>query len=158
METYASGGYTESVVSTSALNNPVAVALDGAGDVYIADNGNNRALLEALSAGTYSETVLSTSPMMAPSGIAVVNGSVFIADTQNGRLLWENLTAPPSLTFALTPPQQVRDVIYVDVKKFDKLKTEKMRDEIERLNIEMIKENRKYILIGPGHWGTETGS
>ncbi len=48
----------------------------------------------------------------------------------------------------------ITDVIYVDVKKFDKLKTEKMRDEIERLNIEMIKENRKYILIGPGRWGT----
>jgi hypothetical protein len=48
----------------------------------------------------------------------------------------------------------ITDVIYVDLKKFDKLKTEKMRDEIERLNIEMIKENRKYILIGPGRWGT----
>jgi hypothetical protein len=46
------------------------------------------------------------------------------------------------------------DVIFVDVKKFDKLKTEKMRDEIELLNSEMIKANRKYLLIGPGRWGT----
>ncbi len=46
------------------------------------------------------------------------------------------------------------DVIYVDVKKFDKLKTEKMRDEIEHLNSEMIKSGKKYILIGPGRWGT----
>jgi hypothetical protein len=46
------------------------------------------------------------------------------------------------------------DVIYVDVRKFDKLKTEKMRDELEQLNIEMIKNDRKYILIGPGRWGT----
>jgi len=48
----------------------------------------------------------------------------------------------------------ITDVIYIDPKKFDKLKTEKMRDEIEQLNIEMVKNNRKYILIGPGRWGT----
>lgn len=48
----------------------------------------------------------------------------------------------------------ITDVIYVDVKKFDKLKTEKMREEIEQLNVEMIKDNRKYILIGPGRWGS----
>jgi phosphoenolpyruvate synthase/pyruvate phosphate dikinase len=48
----------------------------------------------------------------------------------------------------------ITDVIYIDVKKFDKLKTEKMREEIEQLNVEMIKENRKYILIGPGRWGS----
>ena len=50
--------------------------------------------------------------------------------------------------------EELNDVIFVDVKKFDKLKTEKMRDEIEQLNIEMIKSKRKYILIGPGRWGT----
>ncbi|MFW6350924.1 MAG: PEP/pyruvate-binding domain-containing protein, partial [Bacteroidota bacterium] len=46
------------------------------------------------------------------------------------------------------------DVIYVDVKHFDKLKTEKMRDEIAQLNEKMQKQNVKYILIGPGRWGT----
>jgi hypothetical protein len=50
--------------------------------------------------------------------------------------------------------EELNDVIFVDVKKFDKLKTEKMRDEIEQLNIELIKMDRKYILIGPGRWGT----
>jgi len=48
----------------------------------------------------------------------------------------------------------ITDVIYVDPKQFDKLKTEKMRDEIEQLNLKMVKNNRKYILIGPGRWGT----
>ncbi|TVQ15452.1 MAG: pyruvate, phosphate dikinase [Bacteroidetes bacterium] len=50
--------------------------------------------------------------------------------------------------------EDIYDVIYIDMKKFDKLKTEKMRDEIELLNQKMAKENRKYILIGPGRWGT----
>jgi hypothetical protein len=48
----------------------------------------------------------------------------------------------------------ISDVIYLDMSRFDKLKTEKMRDEIEMLNKKMVEENRKYILIGPGRWGT----
>jgi len=48
----------------------------------------------------------------------------------------------------------IYDVIYVDVEKFDNLKTEQMRDEIDQLNSMMVKENRKYLLIGPGRWGT----
>jgi len=50
--------------------------------------------------------------------------------------------------------EDIYDVIYIDMKKFDKLKTEKMRDEIELLNKTMMEQNRKYILIGPGRWGT----
>ncbi len=48
----------------------------------------------------------------------------------------------------------ITDVIYVDTNNFDKLKTEKMRDEISQLNEAMVKAGRKYILIGPGRWGT----
>ena len=48
----------------------------------------------------------------------------------------------------------ISDVIYVDMEQFDKLKTEKMRDEIDMLNRAMADENRKYVLIGPGRWGT----
>ncbi|MDR4989094.1 MAG: PEP/pyruvate-binding domain-containing protein [Bacteroidales bacterium] len=48
----------------------------------------------------------------------------------------------------------LHDIIYVDIDKFDKLKTEKIRDEIEQLNAQMVNENRKYILVGPGRWGT----
>ena len=46
------------------------------------------------------------------------------------------------------------DIIYVDVESFDNLKTEKMRDEIDQLNAKMVDEGRKYVLIGPGRWGT----
>ena len=37
---------------------------------------------------------------------------------------------------------------------FDKNQTSAMVDEIDQLNRKMIDENRKYILIGPGRWGT----
>jgi hypothetical protein len=50
--------------------------------------------------------------------------------------------------------KDIFDVIYVDQEKFDKGETEKIALEIETLNKKMCTENRKYILIGPGRWGT----
>jgi CheY-like chemotaxis protein len=48
----------------------------------------------------------------------------------------------------------ITDVIFVDNDHFDNLKTMEMVSEIEALNQQMIKEQRQYILIGPGRWGT----
>lgn len=50
--------------------------------------------------------------------------------------------------------EDITDVIFVDPDKFDKSKTLEMVAEIEDLNNFMISQNRKYILIGPGRWGT----
>lgn len=50
--------------------------------------------------------------------------------------------------------EDVYDVIYIDPDKFDKSKTVEMAGELEHLNDFMKKESRKYILIGPGRWGT----
>jgi hypothetical protein len=48
----------------------------------------------------------------------------------------------------------IRDVIFVDVNKFDKLKTFEIATEMEFINNKMGKQNKPYILIGPGRWGT----
>ncbi len=48
----------------------------------------------------------------------------------------------------------ITDVIYADVDRFNKSETEEMAKEIEEINNEMIKQDRKYVLIGPGRWGT----
>ncbi|MBK7212646.1 MAG: pyruvate, phosphate dikinase [Bacteroidales bacterium] len=48
----------------------------------------------------------------------------------------------------------ITDVIFVDTDTFDKSKTAEMAQEIESLNTLMKNENRKYVLIGPGRWGT----
>lgn len=50
--------------------------------------------------------------------------------------------------------EHITDVIYVDLENFDKSQTKNMVKEIEMLNSKMIKEDRQYILIGPGRWGT----
>lgn len=49
----------------------------------------------------------------------------------------------------------IRDVVYVDIKKFDKLRTKEMASEIARINNFLENESREYILIGPGRWGSK---
>jgi len=48
----------------------------------------------------------------------------------------------------------IDEVVFVDPDTFDKSKTMEMADEMEKINAEMIRENRNYVLIGPGRWGT----
>ncbi|MBW6516514.1 MAG: hypothetical protein K0B81_07880 [Candidatus Cloacimonetes bacterium] len=48
----------------------------------------------------------------------------------------------------------IYDVVFLDHSKFDKTQTVKMQEEIEQLNNEMRKEDREYVLIGPGRWGS----
>ncbi|RZT96952.1 response regulator receiver domain-containing protein [Ancylomarina subtilis] len=49
----------------------------------------------------------------------------------------------------------VRDVIFMDVSKFDRTKTEEMAEEMALLNQKMKEQDREYVLIGPGRWGTK---
>ncbi|TRX70830.1 PEP/pyruvate-binding domain-containing protein [Carboxylicivirga sp. M1479] len=48
----------------------------------------------------------------------------------------------------------ISDIIYIDRNRFDKAKTREMADEIEQFNSMLKKQNRNYMLIGPGRWGT----
>ncbi|MHA7109954.1 PEP/pyruvate-binding domain-containing protein [Sunxiuqinia elliptica] len=49
----------------------------------------------------------------------------------------------------------IRDVVFVDPAKFDKLKTRDIAREIHNMNKKMDAEGKEYILIGPGRWGTK---
>ncbi|HET6557191.1 MAG TPA: PEP/pyruvate-binding domain-containing protein [Prolixibacteraceae bacterium] len=48
----------------------------------------------------------------------------------------------------------IRDVIFVDPERFDKMKTRDIASEISQFNRQMDFLNKEYILIGPGRWGT----
>ena len=50
--------------------------------------------------------------------------------------------------------KNIKDIIYIDPQKFDKLETEEMTEEIRTLNSKMQDSSREYLLIGPGRWGT----
>lgn len=50
--------------------------------------------------------------------------------------------------------KHIRDVIYMNLPKFDRTKTEDMADEMEVLNQKLKEQDRQYVLFGPGRWGT----
>jgi hypothetical protein len=49
----------------------------------------------------------------------------------------------------------ITDIVYLEPEEFNNLQTQMMADEIERINEKMLKEGRRYVLIGPGRWGTK---
>jgi|SRR5450755_1486054 len=103
---YGQGNYTSSGASrgTGGLTNPHAVALDGSGDLYVADTGNNRVLYfpagSTTATGVYGQDAsftdatannggVSVSSLSAPAGVALdLNNNLYIADTGNNRILY----------------------------------------------------------------------
>lgn len=49
----------------------------------------------------------------------------------------------------------ITDIIYVEPEKFDNLRTAEMAEEIDAINRKMMSQGRRYVLIGPGRWGTK---
>jgi hypothetical protein len=48
----------------------------------------------------------------------------------------------------------IKDVIFVDPERFDKMNTREIAAEINQFNRKMDFVNKEYVLIGPGRWGT----
>jgi len=64
----------------SGFNNPSGVAVDGKGNVYVADHSNN-AVKEIVAAGGYTTVNILGSGFSHPSGVAVdAKGNVFVAE------------------------------------------------------------------------------
>ncbi len=50
--------------------------------------------------------------------------------------------------------QEIRDILFVKPDRFDASKTVLIAAEISRMNARLVKEDRPYLLIGPGRWGS----
>ncbi|MBN2572753.1 MAG: histidine kinase [Ignavibacteriales bacterium] len=48
----------------------------------------------------------------------------------------------------------IQDIVYVDIHKFDRAKSKIVADEISKFNSKIVEEGKKYLLIGVGRWGT----
>ena len=77
---------TQTVLPFTGVNYPGGVAVDTAGDVFLADMHNNRVL--KLAAGSSTQTVLPFTGINNPQGVAVgAAGDVYVADSGNNRVL-----------------------------------------------------------------------
>ena len=50
--------------------------------------------------------------------------------------------------------QDIRDIVFVKPEAFDINQTIQIAGEISQMNMRLVDENRPYLLIGPGRWGT----
>lgn len=50
--------------------------------------------------------------------------------------------------------RDIEDVVFIDPEVFDNRKTLEIVKEIEQINLKLRKDDREYLLIGPGRWGT----
>ena len=79
---YAPAPPSATALVSSGLHAPLGIAVDGAGNVYIADTYNNA--IKKLTAVSNIVTTLVDSGLSSPSGVAVDGaGNVYIADTGN---------------------------------------------------------------------------
>ena len=83
--TYVLAPCPVTTLASSGLSNPAGVAADGAGNVYIADTGDNA--IKKWSPASNTVTALVASGLSGPSGVAVDRaGNVYIADYGNHAL------------------------------------------------------------------------
>jgi sugar lactone lactonase YvrE len=68
----------------TGLNQPAQAAIDGQGNIYVADTGNNQ-IVELTASGTQVSLLTG---LKGPNGVAVTgNGTLYVADTGNNRIL-----------------------------------------------------------------------
>ncbi len=118
-------------VGKEALGSPVE--LEYAVDLDKAENGKP------------SFHILQIKPMMG-------TGGEYTFDT--GGINPEDMIIYAEKSMGNGKVDDISDIIYVDPDGFDKMRTREMAAQIEQFNRKMVAEDRKYILIGPGRWGT----
>jgi hypothetical protein len=118
-------------VGKEALGSPVE--LEWAVDLDKAENGKP------------SFFILQIKPMMG-------TGSEYTFDI--GDIVREEMIIYAEKSMGNGRMDDIMDLVYVDPDTFDKLRTKEIVTQIEQFNKKMVKEDRKYILIGPGRWGT----
>jgi sugar lactone lactonase YvrE len=78
---------SSTVIGSSAMQAPAGVAVDGLGNVYIADMGNSR-VVKMTAAGVPSVLGTGSYTLAQPQGVAVDSaGNIYIADTGNNRVV-----------------------------------------------------------------------
>jgi hypothetical protein len=77
------------------------------------------------------------------------DGNVELGDVPRDRLICESANV---LGHGVV--DGVRDVLVVDVHRFDRRRTRQIADQVAQLNADLVSRRRPYLLIGVGRWGS----
>lgn len=113
-------GDIDGPLGVSRLQHPLAVALDDAGLIYVADTYNSRlkiydpaaseirALAGTSGTGGYADGPLSDSAFDEPGGLSWANGLLYVADTNNHAIRVVDLAAGQVTTVAFPNPERLQ--------------------------------------------------
>jgi len=99
IDRFVFGGFADGPGTVAQFSTPVGMAIDGSGNVYVADPGNNRirkitpegTVTTLAGSGTagFADGAATVAQFKGPEGVAVDgSGNVYLADTTNNRS-WE---------------------------------------------------------------------
>ncbi len=82
-----------------------------------------------------------------------------IETEQNVRIKLENIKVEDTILYSESvlgngKYENIKDIVYVKTEGFSSLNNHKVVNHIDKINMKMINEDKHYILIGPGRWGS----
>lgn len=81
-----------------------------------------------------------------------------VVDIDDEDLIGEEVLASSEKVLGNGIANSIQDIVYIKQDKFDVLKTYQIADDLEKINQQLVKENKPYLLIGFGRWGTSDAS
>jgi len=112
---------------------------------------NEGAPVEIEFAMTFSETGPHKFGFLQVRPMAVSNDIVEVSDEE---MVGAQVLASSDKVLGNGTNNLVRDIVYVKAEAFDILKTQQVVNDLEKINKKLVTENRAYLLIGFGRWGT----
>ncbi|MFW5805574.1 MAG: PEP/pyruvate-binding domain-containing protein [Bacteroidales bacterium] len=82
-------------------------------------------------------------------------GSTFDYEIDMDKIDSDSIVLQTTIAMGNGKIDNIKDLIFVDPNAFDKTKTEEMAAEIDQINSEMVSKDHKYVLMGPGRWGSQ---
>ncbi len=81
-----------------------------------------------------------------------------IVEIDDQDLIGEHVFASSEKVLGNGTNHLIQDIVYLKQDKFDVMKTYQIADDLEKINQMLVKENRPYLLVGFGRWGTSDAS
>ena len=112
--------------------------------------------------GSHVEFEFAVDMNTTPPTFALLQLRPLVINKETSRVKWsqeeeksENVLMLSNNSLGNGVIEGISDVVFVKKDEFSSLKTFEIAKEIEKINRILVQEGRRYVLIGPGRWGTQ---
>ncbi|MEA2055509.1 MAG: PEP/pyruvate-binding domain-containing protein [Candidatus Thermoplasmatota archaeon] len=112
--------------------------------------------------GCHVEIEFAVDMHSAPPTFALLQIRPMVLSLESSEINWpkgeknpENILLSSKRSLGRGSIENISDIVLVKKETFSSTKTLEIAREIEQINKQMAKEDKEYVLIGPGRWGTQ---